>query len=82
MDGKLPREIGAAVFVGHRLVAMTLVQLREEPEPRVEDGSALWVPDGDPLAAQLRAAPDGRAGAVLDPIAAQPGQRSAAASSA
>lgn len=54
MDGKLLARIGAAVFVGIA-VAMTLVQLHEEPEPRVEEAAAIWIPDGDPLPAQLRA---------------------------
>ncbi|MEP2726015.1 putative entry exclusion protein TrbK-alt [Roseibium sp.] len=54
MDGKLLARIGAAVFVGIA-VAMTLVQLHEEPEPRVEEAATIWIPDGDPLPAQLRA---------------------------
>jgi conjugative transfer region protein TrbK len=53
MDGKLLARIGAAVFVGIA-VAMTLVQLHEEPEQRVEEAATIWVPDGDPLPAQLR----------------------------
>ena len=54
MDGKLLARIGAAVFVGIA-VAMTLMQLHEHPEPRVEETAATWIPDGDPLPAQLRA---------------------------
>jgi conjugative transfer region protein TrbK len=53
MDGKLLARIGAAVFVG-LAVAMTLVQLREEPRERGQPGASPWVPDGDPLPAQLR----------------------------
>ena len=53
MDGKLPARIGAAVFVGIA-VAMTLVQLHKDPGPRVEEAATLWIPDGDPLPAQLR----------------------------
>ena len=54
MDGKLLARIGAAVFVGIA-VAMTLVQMREEPAPRAEPTPGVQVPDGDPLAEQLRA---------------------------
>lgn len=54
MDGKLLARIGAAAFVGIA-IAMTLVQLREEPEPRVEPVATVRVPDGDPLVARLRA---------------------------
>jgi conjugative transfer region protein TrbK len=53
MDGKLLARIGAAVFVG-LAVAVALVQLRGEPQSRAEPGTAVWVPDGDPLPAQLR----------------------------
>lgn len=53
MEGKLLARIGAAVFVGIA-VAMTLVQLHEDPEPRVEEAAAIWIPDSDPLPAQLR----------------------------
>lgn len=54
MDGKFLARIGAAIFVAIA-VAMTLVQLHEEPEPRVEEAAAIWIPDGDPLPAWLRA---------------------------
>lgn len=54
MDGKLLARIGAAAFVG-LAIAMTLVQLREEPELRVESAPTARIPDGDPLAARLRA---------------------------
>lgn len=54
MDTKLLARIGAAVFVGIA-VAMTLVQMREEPAARPEPVREVSVPDGDPLPAQLRA---------------------------
>ncbi len=54
MDGKLLARIGAAVFVGIA-IAMTLVQLREEPETPEAVASAAPVGDGDRLKAQLRA---------------------------
>jgi conjugative transfer region protein TrbK len=54
MDGKPFARIGAAVFVG-LAVAVALVQLREEPQGRAAPDAAVWVPDGDPLPAQLRA---------------------------
>lgn len=54
MDSKLLARVGAAVFVG-LAVAMTLVQLREEPAARPEPAPDIWIPDGDPLPAQLRA---------------------------
>lgn len=54
MDTKFLARIGAAVFVGIA-VAMTLVQMREEPAARPEAAREVWVPDGDPLPAQLRA---------------------------
>lgn len=54
MDTKLLARIGAAVFVGIA-VAMTLVQMREEPAARPEPVREVWVPDGGPLPAQLRA---------------------------
>lgn len=57
MDTKLLARIGAAVFVGIA-VAMTLVQMREEPAARPEPVREVWVPDGDPLPAQLRACSD------------------------
>lgn len=54
MESKLLARTGAAVFVG-LAIAMTLVQLREEPAPSFEAAPTVWVPDGDPLPAQLRA---------------------------
>lgn len=54
MDSKLLARIGAAVFVG-LAIAMTLVQMREEPATRPEPVREVWVPGGDPLPAQLRA---------------------------
>lgn len=54
MDSKLLARVGAAVFVGLAF-AMTLVQLREEPAARPEPAPDIWIPDGDPLPAQLRA---------------------------
>ncbi|PKP95840.1 MAG: hypothetical protein CVT75_00320 [Alphaproteobacteria bacterium HGW-Alphaproteobacteria-14] len=54
MDSKLLARVGAAVFVGLAF-AMTLVQLREEPATRPEPAPDIWIPDGDPLPAQLRA---------------------------
>lgn len=53
MSGKVSARIGAAVFVGIA-AAMTLVQLREEPGAVAKPARAVWVPDGDPLAGQLR----------------------------
>lgn len=53
MDSKLLARVGAAVFVG-LAVAMTLVQMREKPAARSEPASKVWVPDADPLPAQLR----------------------------
>lgn len=54
MDSKLLARVGAAVFVG-LAVAMTLVQMREEPAAHPEPVREVWVSDGDPLPAQLRA---------------------------
>ncbi len=54
MDGKLLARIGAAAFVGIALT-MTLVQMREESAPRPKPTPSVWMPDGDPLPAQLRA---------------------------
>lgn len=54
MDSKLLARVGAAVFVGFA-VAMTLVQMREEPAAHPEPVREVWVSDGDPLPAQLRA---------------------------
>ena len=53
MDSKVLARTGAAVFVG-LAVAMTLVQLREEPAVRPEAATSIWEPDGDPLPAQQR----------------------------
>lgn len=54
MDSKLFARIGAAVFVGLAL-AMTLVQLREEPARKPDLQPMVQGPVGDPLTAQLRA---------------------------
>ncbi|MEC8178713.1 MAG: hypothetical protein VX072_03525, partial [Pseudomonadota bacterium] len=53
MDTKLLARTGAAVFVG-LAIATTIVQLREEPAPVRQADRRIWVPDGDPLPAQLR----------------------------
>lgn len=57
MDTKLLARVGAAVFVGIA-VAMTLVQMREEPAARPRPAREVSVPDGNPLPAQLRACAD------------------------
>jgi conjugative transfer region protein TrbK len=54
MDSKRLAQIGAAVFVGLAL-AMTLVQLREEPEAVRRSPLADAEAKVDPLAMQLRA---------------------------
>ena len=54
MDSKLLARVGAAVFVG-LAVAMTLVQMREEPATRAGPVPTAWVPDGDPLPLQIKA---------------------------
>lgn len=54
MDSKVLARTGAAVFVG-LAIAMTLVQLREEPSARPEAAPIIWEPEGDPLPAQLSA---------------------------
>ena len=54
MDGKYPARIAAAALAGLAL-AVALVKLREEPEISQGPAPAVWVPDGDPLPAQLRA---------------------------
>lgn len=54
MDSKRLAQIGAAVFVG-LAVAMTLVQLREEPTPPTTSPLAGREADADSLAMQLRA---------------------------
>jgi len=54
MDSKLLARVGAAVFVGLAF-ATTLVQMREEPAARPEPAPDIWIPDRDPLPAQLRA---------------------------
>lgn len=53
MDSKPLARVGAAVFVG-LAVAMTLVQLGEEPAAGPEAASGTRLPDGDPLTEQLR----------------------------
>ncbi len=46
---------GAACFVGIA-IAMTLVQMREEPrQPPATTERNAWIPDGDPLPARLSA---------------------------
>ena len=54
MNTKLAARTGAAVFVG-LAITVTIVQLREEPAPVRQADRRIWVPDGDPLPAQLRA---------------------------
>jgi len=54
MTGKRLWQIGAAVFVGLAL-AMTLVQLREDPAQLHRPRQAAEPIDADPLAMQLRA---------------------------
>ena len=54
MDSKLLARVGAAVFVG-LAVAMTLVQMREEPATRPDPVPIAWVPDGDPVPLQIKA---------------------------
>ena len=53
MDSKLLARVGAAVFVGLAF-AMTLVQMREEPNPQPDSSPIAWVPDGDPLPLQIK----------------------------
>lgn len=54
MDARLLARIGAGAFVAVALT-MTTLQLREKPHAAHAASPATWVPDGDPLAAQLRA---------------------------
>ncbi|UYV16619.1 putative entry exclusion protein TrbK-alt [Porphyrobacter sp. ULC335] len=54
MESKRPLQIGAAIFVGLAL-AMTLVQLREEPEAARRSPLPGAEAKVDPLAMQLRA---------------------------
>jgi conjugative transfer region protein TrbK len=54
MEGKRLAQVSAAVFVG-LAVAMTLVQLREEPIPSPPSPLARGQAAADPLALQLRA---------------------------
>lgn len=53
MDGKLLARTCAAALAGIA-IAMTLVQLREEPEPRVKPAATACIPDDDPLPARLK----------------------------
>lgn len=54
MDSKLLARAGAAAFVGVA-VAVTLVQLREEPAVDQGTGTGMQLPAADPLPEQLRA---------------------------
>jgi conjugative transfer region protein TrbK len=54
MDTRLFARIGAGAFVAVALT-MTALQLREGPVVPHPGAAAGWKPDGDPLAAQLRA---------------------------
>ncbi|MCB2078348.1 MAG: putative entry exclusion protein TrbK-alt [Caenibius sp.] len=54
MDSKLLARIGAAVFVG-LAIAMTLVQLHEEPQTFETRTVTRQESDRDPLSAQIRA---------------------------
>ena len=54
MDTKLFARIGAGAFVAVAL-ALSVLQLREEPMPPPTEVVTVWEPDGDPLPAQLRA---------------------------
>lgn len=54
METKLLARIGAAAFVAGALT-MTALELREEPRVARPQAAAVFVPDGDPLPAQLRA---------------------------
>lgn len=66
MDTRLLARVGAAVFVGIA-IAMTLVQLREEPVDRPVSGREVWLPEGDRLPGQLRACADMGEQALSDP---------------
>jgi conjugative transfer region protein TrbK len=54
MDSKALARIGAGAFVAIALT-MSVLGLREEPESLPAESSTVWVPDGDPLPATLRA---------------------------
>jgi len=54
MDTKLFARIGAGAFVAVALT-MSVLSLREEPGSLTAETSTVWVPDGDPLPATLRA---------------------------
>ncbi len=54
MDSKLFARIGAGAFVAIALT-MSVLGLREGPETPPAESSTVWVPDGDPLPATLRA---------------------------
>ena len=54
MDSKLFARLGAGAFVAIALT-MSVLGLREEPETPPAETSTVWVPDGDPLPATLRA---------------------------
>lgn len=54
MDTKLFARIGAVAFVAIALT-MTALTLREGPEAARPETITVWEPDGDPLAAQLKA---------------------------
>jgi conjugative transfer region protein TrbK len=54
MDSKLFARIGAGAFVAIALT-MSVLGLREEPESPLQETNTVWVPDGDPLPATLRA---------------------------
>ena len=54
MDTKLFARIGAGAFVAVALT-MSVLGLREEPTVSPTETASVWVPDGDPLPAQLRA---------------------------
>lgn len=53
VDGKFLARIGAAIFVGFA-IALTIVQLREEPAAPEPEVTTVFELDGDPLPAQLR----------------------------
>ena len=54
MDTKLFARVGAVAFVAIALT-MTALTLREGPEAAAPETITVWEPDGDPLAAQLKA---------------------------
>lgn len=67
MDTKLLARIGAAVFAG-LAVAMTLVQLREEPARQPGLQRTVPEPEDDPLSAQLRVCAQMGEAALTSPI--------------